>query len=41
MEQYKVKIEETIKYGGNQLLLQGGHHPEIGIEILCRHFFGH
>ena len=28
---YKRKIEETIKYGGDQLLLQGGHHPELGL----------
>ncbi|WP_290798723.1 cyclic dehypoxanthinyl futalosine synthase [Flavihumibacter sp. UBA7668] len=28
---YKVKIEETFKYGGEQLLLQGGHHPELGL----------
>ena len=27
IDQYKPKIEETIKYGGDQLLLQGGHHP--------------
>lgn len=29
---YKEKIEETFKYGGEQLLLQGGHHPELGLE---------
>jgi cyclic dehypoxanthinyl futalosine synthase len=28
---YKRKIEETIKYGGEQLLLQGGHHPDLGL----------
>lgn len=28
---YKLKIEETFKYGGEQLLLQGGHHPELGL----------
>lgn len=33
LEEYKVKIEETIKYGGEQLLLQGGHHPDLGIEF--------
>ena len=33
MEEYKVKIEETIKYGGNQLLLQGGHHPDLGLKF--------
>jgi cyclic dehypoxanthinyl futalosine synthase len=31
IETYKQKIEETIKYGGDQLLLQGGHHPELGL----------
>lgn len=29
--QYKVKIEETFRYGGRQLLLQGGHHPDLGL----------
>ncbi|MGC4056556.1 MAG: cyclic dehypoxanthinyl futalosine synthase [Chitinophagaceae bacterium] len=32
IETYKRKIEETFRYGGEQLLLQGGHHPELGIE---------
>ncbi len=40
MEDYKVKIEETIKYGGNQLLLQGGHHPDLGLEYYCETFKG-
>ena len=31
MDTYRVKIEETLKYGGDQLLLQGGHHPELGL----------
>jgi cyclic dehypoxanthinyl futalosine synthase len=31
LETYKVKIEETIRYGGEQLLLQGGHHPDLGL----------
>ena len=38
IETYKVKIEETFKYGGEQLLLQGGHHPELGVAyygIIC------
>ncbi len=30
--QYKQKIEETFRYGGEQLLLQGGHHPDLGLE---------
>ena len=33
IETYRVKIEETIKYGGDQLLLQGGHHPELGLKF--------
>jgi cyclic dehypoxanthinyl futalosine synthase len=33
IETYKRKIEETIRYGGDQLLLQGGHHPDLGIEF--------
>ena len=31
IEQYKQKIEETFRYGGEQLLLQGGHHPKLGL----------
>ena len=31
IDQYKVKIEETFRYGGEQLLLQGGHHPDLGL----------
>ncbi len=30
---YKTKIEETLKYGGDQLLLQGGHHPDLGLKF--------
>ncbi len=32
IEQYKTKIDETFRYGGEQLLLQGGHHPDLGID---------
>lgn len=32
IETYKKKIEETFKYGGEQLLLQGGHHPDLGLK---------
>jgi cyclic dehypoxanthinyl futalosine synthase len=32
-ETYKKKIQETLDLGGDQLLLQGGHHPELGIEF--------
>ena len=35
---YKTKIEETIKYGGDQLLLQGGHHPDLGLDYYCNLF---
>lgn len=28
---YRRKIEETFALGGDQLLLQGGHHPDLGI----------
>lgn len=33
IETYKWKIEETIRYGGDQLLLQGGHHPDLGLSF--------
>ncbi len=33
IETYKKKIEETFRYGGDQLLLQGGHHPELGLKF--------
>ena len=35
---YKTKIEETIKYGGEQLLLQGGHHPDLGLSYYVNLF---
>jgi cyclic dehypoxanthinyl futalosine synthase len=38
IEAYKVKIEETIKFGGDQLLLQGGHHPELGLSFYVNLF---
>ena len=31
--QYKQKIEETFRLGGEQLLLQGGHHPDLGLQF--------
>jgi cyclic dehypoxanthinyl futalosine synthase len=31
-EQYREKIEETFRLGGEQLLLQGGHHPDLGLK---------
>lgn len=30
---YQQKIDETFRYGGEQLLLQGGHHPGLGLEF--------
>lgn len=33
IDQYKEKIEETFRYGGEQLLLQGGHHPGLGLQF--------
>ncbi len=33
IETYKKKIDETIRFGGDQLLLQGGHHPELGLSF--------
>jgi cyclic dehypoxanthinyl futalosine synthase len=35
---YKTKIEETIRYGGDQLLLQGGHHPDLGLSFYVNLF---
>ncbi|MBK6946828.1 MAG: dehypoxanthine futalosine cyclase [Haliscomenobacter sp.] len=32
IESYKEKIEELFRYGGEQLLLQGGHHPDLGLD---------
>lgn len=31
IDEYKQKIEETFALGGEQLLLQGGHHPDLGL----------
>lgn len=38
MPAYRRKIEETIKFGGDQLLLQGGHHPELGLQFYVNTF---
>jgi cyclic dehypoxanthinyl futalosine synthase len=32
IETYKRKIDETFRYGGEQLLLQGGHHPGLRLD---------
>ncbi len=31
IEEYRPKIEELFRLGGDQLLLQGGHHPDLGL----------
>ena len=38
MPAYRVKIEETLRYGGDQLLLQGGHHPGLGLDFYTNTF---
>lgn len=38
IEEYKKKIEETFEFGGEQLLLQGGHHPDLGLDYYCKLF---
>lgn len=38
IETYKKKIQETFDLGGEQLLLQGGHHPELGLDYYCNLF---
>jgi len=32
---YKQKIDELFEFGGEQLLLQGGHHPDLGLKFYC------
>jgi len=38
IESYKKKITETFRYGGEQLLLQGGHHPDLGLSYYVNLF---
>jgi len=38
MPTYRKKISETLKYGGDQLLLQGGHHPGLGLDFYVKTF---
>ncbi len=33
IEEYKEKIDEMYQLGGRQLLLQGGHHPDLGLDF--------
>src|SRR3982751_1969732 len=38
IDTYRRKIEETFRYGGDQLLLQGGHHPQLGLDFYTKTF---
>lgn len=38
IDQYKQKIDETYRLGGEQLLLQGGHHPDLGLSYYVQLF---
>ncbi|MDP4267579.1 MAG: CofH family radical SAM protein, partial [Bacteroidota bacterium] len=38
IEEYKQKIDEMILLGGDQLLLQGGMHPQLGINFYINLF---
>ena len=38
IDEYKEKIEETFALGGEQLLLQGGHHPDLGLDFYVNLF---
>ena len=38
IETYKKKIDETFRLGGDQLLLQGGHHPDLGLSFYVNLF---
>jgi len=33
IEEYKCKIDEMLQLGGDQLLLQGGMHPQLGLKF--------
>lgn len=36
--EYKQKIDELFELGGEQLLLQGGHHPDLGLDFYVKLF---
>ncbi len=38
IEEYKEKIDELFRLGGDQLLLQGGHHPDLGLDFYVNLF---
>ncbi len=38
IDEYRVKIDELFEFGGEQLLLQGGHHPDLGLDFYVKTF---
>lgn len=38
LNEYKIKIEQLFELGGNQVLLQGGMHPQLGIDFYIKLF---
>jgi cyclic dehypoxanthinyl futalosine synthase len=38
IEEYRAKIKEMIVFGGEQLLLQGGLHPKLGLDFYTQIF---
>jgi cyclic dehypoxanthinyl futalosine synthase len=40
IDEYRGKIDELFEYGGDQLLLQGGHHPDLGLQFYADLFSG-
>ncbi len=38
IDEYRQKIERTLELGGDQLLLQGGMHPKLGIDFYVKLF---
>ncbi len=38
IDEYRQKIDELYRYGGRQLLLQGGHHPDLGLDFYVNLF---
>ncbi len=38
IEEYRQKIDELFALGGEQLLLQGGHHPDLGLDFYVQLF---
>jgi len=38
LDDYQLKIAELFKAGGNQVLLQGGMHPDLGVDFYTKFF---